>query len=73
MRHYCYTNGVDVTDGVADSHSPPKFEFNISAGQVSPYTPSGPLPQLIGEFVDSVLITQRLEYTSQSVVMQAYS
>ena len=86
MRRFCYTNGVDIKDGTADitkiCHSPSKFEFNnISAGQVSPYTPDGPLPQLIGEFVDSVLITQRLEYEpkccdaslSKSVLQPKYS
>lgn len=61
-RRYCYINGIDVTDGTADitkiCHSPSKFEFNIRAGQISPHTPSGPLPRLIGEFVDSVLITR---------------
>ena len=59
-RRYCYINGVDVTDGTADitkiRHSPSKFEFNIYAGDISPHSPSRPL--LIGEFVDSVLITR---------------
>ena len=61
-RRYCYSNGVDVTDGTADitkiCHSPTKFEFNIHAREVSPHTSSRPLPQLIGEFIDSVLITR---------------
>lgn len=61
-RRYSYSNGVDVTDGTTDvtkiCHSPSKFEFNIHAGQVSPHTSSRLLPQLIGEFVDSVLITR---------------
>ena len=59
-RRYLYTNGVAITDGTANVtqifHSPSKFEFDIRVGDVDSHTTGG--LQLIGEFVESVLITR---------------